>query len=159
MNSVYQYGPVSQTLAVLETVAIITHDKSKKNDTREAKYGTSVIVGYLLAGSLIGPGGLRFISEIVQVNIDQLRSRQIDVIICKTCCGLAMARLRENHRKKKERAFEEEGELREPRRKLVSTPFLDPDLAPPFLDDPDPGLARRVVKRRIWRFDAFFAKG
>ncbi|RWW66714.1 hypothetical protein BHE74_00025901 [Ensete ventricosum] len=67
MNSVYQYGPVSQTLAVLETVAIITHDKSKKNDTREAKYGTSVIVGYLLAGSLIGPGGLRFISEIVQL--------------------------------------------------------------------------------------------
>lgn len=26
-----------------------------------------VIVGYLLAGSLIGPGGLKFISEIVQV--------------------------------------------------------------------------------------------
>ncbi|RRT39698.1 hypothetical protein B296_00058970 [Ensete ventricosum] len=75
------------------------------------------------------------------------------------CCGLAMARLRENHRKKKERAFEEEGELIEPRRKLVSAPFLDPDLASPFLDDPDPGLARRVVKRRIWRFDAFFAKG
>lgn len=28
--------------AVLETVAIITHDKSKKNDTQEAKYGTCI---------------------------------------------------------------------------------------------------------------------
>ncbi|XP_073001850.1 K(+) efflux antiporter 5-like isoform X2 [Typha latifolia] len=124
-------------LAVLETVAIITHDKSKKNESQEAnatksfqigdvfalenegsddmttlidrkdnvfvmsnrksKYpvlqvdlrlisdlavvivsatiggitfscmGQPVIVGYLLAGSLIGPGGLNFISEIVQV--------------------------------------------------------------------------------------------
>ncbi|CAL9163370.1 unnamed protein product [Musa hybrid cultivar] len=129
---------VADHQAVLETVAIITHDKSKKNDTHEAnstksfqigdvfslenegsddmttlidskdnvfvmsnrktKYpvlqvdlrllisdlvvvivsatiggiafsclGQPVIVGYLLAGSLIGPGGLRFISEIVQV--------------------------------------------------------------------------------------------
>ncbi|KAG0501212.1 hypothetical protein HPP92_001284 [Vanilla planifolia] len=29
--------------------------------------GQPVIVGYLLAGSLVGPGGLNFISEIVQV--------------------------------------------------------------------------------------------
>ncbi|KAF6160368.1 hypothetical protein GIB67_019137 [Kingdonia uniflora] len=123
--------------AVLETVAKITHEKSKKNDTQEAngtrsfqlqdvfslevdgsddmttlidkkdnvfvmsnkksKYpvlqvdlrlisdlvvvivsatiggitfsflGQPVIVGYLLAGSIIGPGGLNFISELVQV--------------------------------------------------------------------------------------------
>ncbi|XP_074562628.1 K(+) efflux antiporter 5-like isoform X2 [Curcuma longa] len=128
---------VADHQAVLETVAIITHDKSKKNDSheqnstnkfqigdvfnlenegsddmttlidskdnvfvmsnRKTKYpvlqvdlrlisdlvvvivsatiggimfsflGQPVIVGYLLAGSLIGPGGLRFISEIVQV--------------------------------------------------------------------------------------------
>ncbi|RWV82008.1 hypothetical protein GW17_00056531, partial [Ensete ventricosum] len=49
--------------------------------------------------------------------------------------------LREKHqrRKKKERAFKEEGESIEPQRELVSTPFLDPDSAPPSLDDPDPG--------------------
>ncbi|XP_008780041.2 K(+) efflux antiporter 5 isoform X1 [Phoenix dactylifera] len=112
---------VAENQAVLETVAIITHDKAKKNDTlenegsddmttlidrkdnvfvmsnRKSKYpvlqvdlrlisdlvvvivsatiggitfsclGQPVIVGYLLAGSLIGPGGLNFISEIVQV--------------------------------------------------------------------------------------------
>ncbi|XP_073001849.1 K(+) efflux antiporter 5-like isoform X1 [Typha latifolia] len=128
---------VADHQAVLETVAIITHDKSKKNESQEAnatksfqigdvfalenegsddmttlidrkdnvfvmsnrksKYpvlqvdlrlisdlavvivsatiggitfscmGQPVIVGYLLAGSLIGPGGLNFISEIVQV--------------------------------------------------------------------------------------------
>ncbi|RWR87475.1 K+ efflux antiporter 5 isoform X1 [Cinnamomum micranthum f. kanehirae] len=128
---------VADQQAVLETVARITHDKSKKNDTHEAngtrafqlqdvfnlenegsdddttlidkkdnvfimsnrksKYpvlqvdlrfisdlvvvivsaaiggiafsclGQPVIVGYLLAGSLIGPGGLNFISEMVQV--------------------------------------------------------------------------------------------
>ncbi|KDO65356.1 hypothetical protein CISIN_1g0099512mg, partial [Citrus sinensis] len=28
--------------------------------------GQPVIVGYLLAGSIIGPGGLKFISELVQ---------------------------------------------------------------------------------------------
>ncbi|XP_072958906.1 K(+) efflux antiporter 5-like isoform X2 [Typha angustifolia] len=128
---------VADHQAVLETVAIVTHDKSKKNDTgesnatksfqisdvfalenegaddmttlidrkdnvfvmsnRRTKYpvlqvdlrlisdlvviivfatiggitvsclGQPVIVGYLLAGSLIGPGGLNFISEMVQV--------------------------------------------------------------------------------------------
>lgn len=128
---------VADHQAVLETVAMITHDKPKKNDTaptnetksfgiqdvfslendgsddmttlidrkdnvfvmsnRKSKYpvlqvdlrlisdlvvvivsatiggivfsciGQPVIVGYLLAGSLIGPGGLNFISEMVQV--------------------------------------------------------------------------------------------
>ncbi|KAK8495116.1 hypothetical protein V6N12_047112 [Hibiscus sabdariffa] len=128
---------VADQQAVLETVAKITHDKTKRNDTGEAngtrsfliqdvfslenedsdetttlidkkdnvfvmsnkksKYpvlqvdlrlisdlvviivsatiggivfsclGQPVIVGYLLAGSLIGPGGLKFISEMVQV--------------------------------------------------------------------------------------------
>ncbi|XP_020531350.1 K(+) efflux antiporter 5 isoform X1 [Amborella trichopoda] len=128
---------VADQQGVLETVARVTHEKSKKNDTQEAngtrsfqlqdvfaldnegsddmptlidkkdnvfimsnrksKYpvlqvdvrlisdlvvvivsatvggitlaclGQPVITGYLLAGSLIGPGGLSFISEIVQV--------------------------------------------------------------------------------------------
>ncbi|KAJ0968663.1 hypothetical protein J5N97_025580 [Dioscorea zingiberensis] len=128
---------VADHQAVLETVAIISHDKSKKNDSaetnstrsfqikdvfslenegsddmttlidrkdnvfvmsnRKSKYpmlqvdlrlisdlvvvivsatiggitfscvGQPVIVGYLLAGSLIGPGGLNFINEMVQV--------------------------------------------------------------------------------------------
>ncbi|XWS61054.1 hypothetical protein CRYUN_Cryun07bG0092800 [Craigia yunnanensis] len=128
---------VTDQQAVLETVAKITHEKGKRNDTQEAngtrsfqiqdvfslenedsdetttlidkkdnvfvmsnkksKYpilqvdlrlisdlvvvivsaaiggiifsclGQPVIVGYLLAGSLIGPGGLKFISEMVQV--------------------------------------------------------------------------------------------
>ncbi|KAL5570051.1 hypothetical protein UlMin_026626 [Ulmus minor] len=127
---------VADQQAVLETVAKITHEKGKKNDTQEAngtrsfqlqdvfslenedsddmtlidkkdnvfvmsnkksKYpvlqvdlrlisdlvvvivsaaiggilfsclGQPVIVGYLLAGSIIGPGGLKFISEMVQV--------------------------------------------------------------------------------------------
>ncbi|XVF12386.1 hypothetical protein REPUB_Repub08aG0113200 [Reevesia pubescens] len=128
---------VADQQAVLETVAKITHEKVKRNDTQEAngtrsfqiqdvfslenedsdetttlidkkdnvfvmsnkksKYpilqvdlrlisdlvvvivsaaiggiifsclGQPVIVGYLLAGSLIGPGGLKFISEMVQV--------------------------------------------------------------------------------------------
>ncbi|QCD95104.1 monovalent cation:H+ antiporter-2 [Vigna unguiculata] len=128
---------VADQQAVLETVAKITHDKPKRNDTHEgnatrafqfqdvfslenedsddvttlidkkdnvfvmsnkkSKYpvlqvdlrlisdlvvvivsaaiggivfsclGQPVIVGYLLAGSLIGPGGLKFISEMVQV--------------------------------------------------------------------------------------------
>ncbi|KAK9103518.1 hypothetical protein Sjap_020772 [Stephania japonica] len=128
---------VADQQAVLETVAKITHEKLKKNDTREAngtrsfqiqdmfslenedsddtttlidrkdnvfvmsnkksKYpvlqvdlrlisdlvviivsatiggiafsilGQPVIVGYLLAGSIIGPGGFNFISEMVQV--------------------------------------------------------------------------------------------
>ncbi|XAR66175.1 hypothetical protein NMG60_11012297 [Bertholletia excelsa] len=128
---------VADQEAVLETVAKITHEKGKKNDTQQAngtksfqlhdvfslenedsddmttlidkkdnvfvmsnkksKYpvlqvdlrlisdlvviivsaaiggiifsclGQPVIVGYLLAGSLIGPGGLKFISEMVQV--------------------------------------------------------------------------------------------
>ncbi|RWW40886.1 hypothetical protein BHE74_00053673 [Ensete ventricosum] len=55
---------------------------------------------------------------------------------------LAAVRLREKHRrrKKKERAFEEEGESREPRHELVTTPFLDPNLVSSHsLDDPDPG--------------------
>ncbi|TYH61401.1 hypothetical protein ES332_D07G049300v1 [Gossypium tomentosum] len=128
---------VADQQAVLETVAKITHEKGKRNDTQEtngtrafqiqdvfslenedsdetttlidkkdnvfvmsnrkSKYpvlqvdlrlisdlvvvivsaaiggiifsclGQPVIVGYLLAGSLIGPGGLKFISEMVQV--------------------------------------------------------------------------------------------
>ncbi|CAI9092110.1 OLC1v1027271C1 [Oldenlandia corymbosa var. corymbosa] len=128
---------VADQQAVLETVAKITHERNKKNDTQEAnatrsfqiqdvfnldnegsddtttiidkkdnqyvmsnkksKYpvlqvdlrlisdlvvvivsaaiggiifsclGQPVIVGYLLAGSVIGPGGLKFISEMVQV--------------------------------------------------------------------------------------------
>ncbi|KAF5457746.1 hypothetical protein F2P56_021826 [Juglans regia] len=128
---------VADRQAELETVAIITHEKTKRNDTQEAngtrsfqfqdvfsresedsddmttlidkkdnvfvmsnkksKYpvlqvdlrlisdlvvvivsaaiggivfsclGQPVIVGYLLAGSIIGPGGLKFISEMVQV--------------------------------------------------------------------------------------------
>ncbi|XP_020697828.1 K(+) efflux antiporter 5 isoform X1 [Dendrobium catenatum] len=127
---------VADNQGKVETVALITHDKAKKNDTpstnavkpfqlqdvfslgnedsdgtqlidqkdnlfvisnRKSKYpvlqldlrlisdlvvvivsaavggvtfsllGQPVIVGYLLAGSLIGPGGLNFISEIVQV--------------------------------------------------------------------------------------------
>eukprot|EP00258_Populus_trichocarpa_P021718 XP_024437737.1 K(+) efflux antiporter 5 isoform X4 [Populus trichocarpa] len=132
---------VADQQAVLETVAKITHEKGKKNDTQVAKYGSvgsrpfqlqdvfsleneesedmatlidkkdnvfvmsnkkskypilqvdlrlisdlvvaivsaaiggiifsclgqPVIVGYLLAGSIIGPGGLNFISEMVQV--------------------------------------------------------------------------------------------
>ncbi|RRT52158.1 hypothetical protein B296_00015967, partial [Ensete ventricosum] len=40
---------------------------------------------------------------------------------------------------KKERAFEEEGELGEPRHELVSTPFLDPDQVSQSLDNPDLG--------------------
>ncbi|KAI3471074.1 hypothetical protein Pfo_027737 [Paulownia fortunei] len=79
---------VADQQAELETVAKITHEKIKKNDTKEAKLisdlvvvivsaatggiifsclGQPVIVGYLLAGSIIGPGGLKFISEMVQV--------------------------------------------------------------------------------------------
>ncbi|KAM5557169.1 hypothetical protein ABKV19_024515 [Rosa sericea] len=82
---------VADQQAVLETVAKITHDKGNKNDTQETNGTKSyqfqgvfslenedseetttlidkkVIVGYLLAGSLIGPGGLMFISEMVQV--------------------------------------------------------------------------------------------
>ncbi|KAF2311794.1 hypothetical protein GH714_026754 [Hevea brasiliensis] len=79
---------VADQQAVLETVAKITHEKAKKNDTQVAKLisdlvvvivsaaiggivfsclGQPVIVGYLLAGSIIGPGGLKFISEMVQV--------------------------------------------------------------------------------------------
>ncbi|KAM6587526.1 hypothetical protein CsatA_010131 [Cannabis sativa] len=128
---------VADQQAVLETVAKITHEKGKKNDTQEANgtrsfqlqdvfslenedsddmttlidkkdnvfvmsnkkskfpilqvdlrlisdlvvvivsaaiggilfscLGQPVIVGYLLAGSIIGPGGLKFISEMVQV--------------------------------------------------------------------------------------------
>ncbi|EXB38827.1 K(+) efflux antiporter 4 [Morus notabilis] len=72
-------------VAVLETVARV---KPKKNDTKEEKLisdlvvvivsatcggiafacaGQPVITGYLLAGSIIGPGGLSFVSEMVQV--------------------------------------------------------------------------------------------
>ncbi|CAL5364271.1 unnamed protein product [Camellia sinensis] len=106
---------VADQQAVLETVAKVTHEKGKKNETQEANgtrsfqfqdvfslenegsddmttlidkklisdlvvvivsaaiagiifscLGQPVIVGYLLAGSLIGPGGLNFISEMVQ---------------------------------------------------------------------------------------------
>ncbi|KAH9647428.1 K(+) efflux antiporter 5 [Citrus sinensis] len=80
--------PDNEQSSVLETVAKITHEKMKRNDTQEAKLisdlvvvivsaaiggiifsclGQPVIVGYLLAGSIIGPGGLKFISELVQV--------------------------------------------------------------------------------------------
>jgi Kef-type K+ transport system membrane component KefB len=38
--------------------------------------GQPVIVGYLLAGSIIGPGGLKFISEMVQV-----RSKSVDIFL------------------------------------------------------------------------------
>ncbi|KAK4834172.1 hypothetical protein QYF36_018229 [Acer negundo] len=137
--SLYLLYWINTTEAVLETVAKVTHDKAKTNDTQEAnrtrtrpfqlqdvfsldqeesddtatlidkkdnvfvmsnkksKYpvlqvdlrliselvivivsaaiggiifsclGQPVIVGYLLAGSIIGPGGLKFISEMVQV--------------------------------------------------------------------------------------------
>ncbi|CAI0398912.1 unnamed protein product [Linum tenue] len=122
---------VNDQQAVLETVAKVTHEKGKKNDSqpgrcgnvfslenedsedgttlidkkdnvfvmsnKKSKYpvlqvdlrlisdlvvvivsaaiggiifsclGQPIIVGYLLAGSLIGPGGLKFISEMVQV--------------------------------------------------------------------------------------------
>ncbi|KAK9063236.1 hypothetical protein SSX86_017106 [Deinandra increscens subsp. villosa] len=112
---------VADQEAVLETVAKITHEKTKTNDTQEAiedegtqtlidkqdnvfvisnkksKYpilqvdvrlisdlvviivsaaiggiicsclGQPVIVGYLLAGSLVGPGGLKYVNEMVQV--------------------------------------------------------------------------------------------
>lgn len=112
---------VADQEAVLETVAKITHEKAKNNDTqvtteddetqtlidkqdnvfvisnKKSKYpilqvdvrlisdlvviivsaaiggiicsclGQPVIVGYLLAGSLVGPGGLKFVSEMVQV--------------------------------------------------------------------------------------------
>ncbi|RZR83129.1 hypothetical protein BHM03_00009674 [Ensete ventricosum] len=58
-----------------------------------------------------------------------------------------IGRLREKHRRRKERAFEEEGESGEPRHELVSTPFLDPDPTPPSLDDPDP-VGNREEKRK-----------
>ncbi|KAJ4825448.1 hypothetical protein Tsubulata_010606 [Turnera subulata] len=68
--------------AVLETVARV---RSKKNDTKKEDKSffnldnengaeeiptlidRKVITGYLLAGSVIGPGGLSFVSEMVQV--------------------------------------------------------------------------------------------
>ncbi|RWW12493.1 hypothetical protein GW17_00023837 [Ensete ventricosum] len=50
------------------------------------------------------------------------------------------SRLREKRRRrKKERAFEEEGESGEPRRELVSMPFLDPNPVLSSFSDPDPG--------------------
>ncbi|KAI3754204.1 hypothetical protein L1987_53982 [Smallanthus sonchifolius] len=70
--------------AVLETVARV---KSKRNESKEEKLisdlvvvivsatcggiafacaGQPVITGYLLAGSVIGPGGLSFVNELVQ---------------------------------------------------------------------------------------------
>ncbi|CAM8917285.1 unnamed protein product [Rhodiola kirilowii] len=76
---------VNDQQAVLETVARV---KPKKNETKEDKLisdmvvvivsatcggiafacaGQPVITGYLLAGSVIGPGGLNFVSEMVQV--------------------------------------------------------------------------------------------
>ncbi|RZS10383.1 hypothetical protein BHM03_00041607, partial [Ensete ventricosum] len=45
----------------------------------------------------------------------------------------------EGEASKKERVLEEEGELGEHRRELISTPFLDLNMALPSLDDPDPG--------------------
>ncbi|XP_043807763.1 K(+) efflux antiporter 4 isoform X2 [Manihot esculenta] len=73
---------VAEQQAVLETVARV---KPKKNDTKEEKsfifkldndngaedtptlIDRKVITGYLLAGSIIGPGGFSFVSEMVQV--------------------------------------------------------------------------------------------
>ncbi|RZR83739.1 hypothetical protein BHM03_00010468 [Ensete ventricosum] len=52
--------------------------------------------------------------------------------------SLAATRLGELRRRRKERAFEEEGESREPWSKLVSMPFLDLDPVSPSPDDPDP---------------------
>ncbi|CAN6480305.1 unnamed protein product [Victoria cruziana] len=82
---------VADQQAVLEEVARVTHDKTKKSEIQEPNGTRSfqiqdvftlenegsdetptlidkrVITGYLLAGSIIGPGGLSFVSEIVQV--------------------------------------------------------------------------------------------
>ncbi|KAL7240032.1 hypothetical protein ACSBR2_005822 [Camellia fascicularis] len=77
---------MSEQQAVMETVARV---RSKKNDTKEEKsfqlpdvfnfdnenrrddmptlIDQKVITGYLLAGSVIGPGGFSFVSELVQV--------------------------------------------------------------------------------------------
>ncbi|KAL0330712.1 UNVERIFIED_CONTAM: K(+) efflux antiporter 4 [Sesamum angustifolium] len=76
---------VAEQQAVLETVARV---KTKKNETKEEKLisdlvvvivsatgggiafacaGQPVLTGYLLAGSIVGPGGLNVISEMVQV--------------------------------------------------------------------------------------------
>ncbi|KAF3635356.1 K(+) efflux antiporter 5 [Capsicum annuum] len=43
--------------------------------------GQPVIVGYLLAGSLIGPGGLKFISEMVQWSVVQASSHFLSSVI------------------------------------------------------------------------------
>lgn len=40
---------------------------SQSSDCCESFVHMQVITGYLLAGSIIGPGGLNFISEMVQV--------------------------------------------------------------------------------------------
>ncbi|KAK6789510.1 hypothetical protein RDI58_013310 [Solanum bulbocastanum] len=80
---------VAEQEAVLETVARVGRVKFKKNETNEEKafqlhtvfnldndngaedtptlIDRKVITGYLLAGSIIGPGGLNIISEMVQV--------------------------------------------------------------------------------------------
>ncbi|KAH7668270.1 putative K+/H+-antiporter-containing protein [Dioscorea alata] len=152
---------VADHQAVLETVAIISHDKSKKNDStetnstrsfqikdvfslenegaddmttlidrkdnvfvmsnRKSKYpmlqvdlrlisdlvvvivsatiggitfsclGQPVIVGYLLAGSLIGPGGLNFINEMVQLKVVgpvAVLGGLLQIIIFMLLCGL-----------------------------------------------------------------------
>jgi hypothetical protein len=51
----------------LFVLTAVTSDPCRTWLTSTFFYTCKVIVGYLLAGSLIGPGGLKFISELVQV--------------------------------------------------------------------------------------------
>ncbi|RWW15932.1 hypothetical protein GW17_00020205 [Ensete ventricosum] len=63
-----------------------------------------------------------------------------------------MARLREKHRRRKERAFEEEGESGEPPRELISILFSIPiRCRHPSTIPIQEVTTRRVVNRRIWR--------
>nr|GMD82703.1 B3 domain-containing protein Os07g0563300 isoform X1 [Ipomoea batatas] len=57
---------VADQEAVVDTVAMVTHEKAKENETHEANagilfscLGQAIIVGYLLAGSIIGPEDLK----------------------------------------------------------------------------------------------------
>nr|GMD30129.1 reticulon-like protein B2 [Ipomoea batatas] len=59
--------PIADQEAVGDTVAMVTHEKAKENETHEAKcwnflfscLGQAIIAGYLLAGSIIGPEDLK----------------------------------------------------------------------------------------------------
>ncbi|RZR91324.1 hypothetical protein BHM03_00019421 [Ensete ventricosum] len=63
-----------------------------------------------------------------------------------------MARLREKHRRRKEKAFEEEGESGEPPRELISMLFSIPiRCRHPSTIPIQEVTTRRVVNRRIWR--------